>query len=169
MSRSYSVEHSTRRDSSYSWSLWIYEGNEMPLGIFGRSEIPSYLPAFSPAHHEAGDIFFSPDDSATALRQALAIFTRNHSFIFEYCRVWVGSWQKMYGKWSLQSWKWTKYSECLSMACPAASETTPQPVSGMCFFVLKELDNLEGHFQEQKDLHYKLKMLVGRRCVFWRR
>lgn len=55
------------------------------------------------------------------------------------------------------------------MAYLAAAETTRQTVLGTCFFVLKECDNLEGHFQEQEDFHYKLKMLVGRRCVFWRR
>lgn len=57
----------------------------------------------------------------------------------------------------------------LGMACPAASETPPQPLSGMCFFLVKEFDNLEGHFQERRDFHYELKMLVGKRCVFWRR
>lgn len=60
-SGSYSVEHSTSRDSSYSCSLWIYECNEMSVGIFGHSEMPPKLPELCPAHHEAGDIFLSPD------------------------------------------------------------------------------------------------------------
>jgi len=39
--KSYSVEHNTRRNSSYSGSLWIYGRNKLPLGVFGHSETPS--------------------------------------------------------------------------------------------------------------------------------